>query len=140
MSRAYDDVTPYTAEERQPFTTDPRAVAAIDNIFCLGELATLVAEPGFVGWIVQGQRPLSCVTGFTNAPDGGVLGYGNAGTIFSTYNEAVAACIRSWDYAQKMGYTEWFKRKHRIFSVKHPVSRGNSTSSDKVSEKDRYGA
>lgn len=75
----------YTTEEMQPFTTDPRSDMIL-NVFCKGQVRDTETDPRFLGWIIQGQRPLS-VGKFTQ--DRVIVGYGAFGTLIPTYQQAL---------------------------------------------------
>lgn len=113
---------PYTREELEPFSADPRIPHVIDNLFCVGAVRDREAEEGFIGWIVQGQRPLCLSRSFPGAvPEQGVLCYGNAGDIFPNYQAALDALFRTYDYALSQSWRHWFERPMRIFSVARRV-------------------
>lgn len=102
-------VTPYTAEEREPFAGEPYATV-IDNVFCKGHVADREADPLFAGWIVLAKRPLGEYERR--------LAYANHGTIFPDYQAALDAVQRTVDeMAANFPGAEWFVPKWRIFSV-----------------------
>lgn len=98
---------PYTHDEKQPFTDDPEAREAIGNIFCKGDVERAEALEDFLGWVVNGVRPL-WLTG------DGILAYGITATVFDSYAEAVKAAVDTLRYARKNKY-EWFNPAERIY-------------------------
>lgn len=104
----------YTATGLLPFTTHDDDVRCVDNIFCKGQVASERLSAGFVGWIVQGQRPLA---EHEVEPGIWVVGYGAAGTIFKSYRDAIDACVATFAYADRRGYDWLAQGKFRIFSV-----------------------
>jgi hypothetical protein len=79
-------ITPaYTREELEPWSSDEAVRRAVDNLFCKGSVRDREAEQGFIGWIVNAQRPLVFIEGR--------LLYGANGTLFPSYGEAVAAVM-----------------------------------------------
>lgn len=107
-------VIPYTTSEREPFTSDPEAREAVDNLFCKGRVADDEAAPGFCGWVCCWIRPLSLGS---KPPLDKCLMYGNGATVFSYYAAAIAASVYTLRYAKENNY-EWFREGGiRIFSL-----------------------
>ena len=106
---------PYTAEQQLPYTSDPRAHRAIENIFCCGQVERDEACPGLTGWVICFQRPLS-IWQPADSPEP-IVGYGEIGTVFRSYREALAVSVRTLEYAESHGFNWFLHEKHRIFPV-----------------------
>ena len=104
----------YTALGREPYTSDPDVLSCVAFMFSKGEVAFHEQDEQFVGWIVIGLRPLA----EHRTADGVlVVGYGNGGTIFPSYQDALDACVRSIAYATAKGWNWLQDGKFKIFNV-----------------------